>query len=299
MLSIRVSGRDTLPRVAGGGPFLMVVTPTYFPTVGTRILEGRGFTDGDVQGSTPVAVVDQSFARFAWPDRDAIGQCIFIGMGGPPTCIQVVGVAADIRGRSVTQARSLNYYLAYEQHLTPLPLDGLIIRSRGAAGSAVGEVQRALQVSEPDLPYVLAQSLTERIAPQWRSWRLGATMLTLFGLLALVIASLGLYGVTAYGVTQRTQEIGVRLALGAGRRDVVGLAVAQAVRVTAIGAAIGLGLSLALGRAVASLLFGVQPMDPFSILGGVAVLVAVAAVAAYVPARRAAAVDPMQALRTE
>jgi len=298
MLSIRVSGRDTLPRLAGGGPFMLAVTPTYFATVGTRILRGRGFTDGDVKGSTPVAVVDESFAKLAWPDRDAIGQCIFLG---DTTCTQVVGIAADVRGRSVTQAQSLNYYLAFQQQLQPagMPLDGLIIRTRGPAAQVADQVQHALQVSEPDLPYVRVQTLAERIAPQWRSWQLGATMLSLFGLLALVIASLGLYGVTAYGVAQRTQEIGVRIALGAGRRDVVGLAVSQALRATAAGAAIGMLLAFALGRAVAALLFGVKPLDPLSILGGVAVLLAVAAVASWLPARRAAAIDPMRALRTE
>ena len=298
MMSIRVSGRDTLPRLAGGGPFMLAVTPTYFATVGTRILRGRGFTDGDVKGSLPVTVVDESFAKFAWPDRDAIGQCLFLG---DSTCIQVVGVVADVRGRSVTQAQSLNYYLDFLQQLQPpmMPLDGLVIRTRGPAAQAAAQVQHALQVSEPDLPYVRVQTLAERIAPQWRSWQLGATMLTLFGLLALVIASLGLYGVTAYGVAQRTQEIGVRIALGAGRRDVVGLAVAQALRATAIGAAIGMLLAFALGRAVAALLFGIKPLDPLSVLGGVAVLVAVAAAAAWLPARRAAGIDPMQALRTE
>jgi len=298
MMSIRVSGRDTLPRLAGGGPFMLAVTPTYFATVGTHILRGRGFTDGDVKGTIPVTVVDESFAKFAWPGRDPIGQCVFLG---DTTCIQVVGVAADVRGRSVTQARSLNYYLAFQQQLQPseMPLDGLVIRTRGPAAQAEAQVQHALQVSEPDLPYVRVQTLAERIAPQWRSWQLGATMLSLFGLLALVIASLGLYGVTAYGVAQRTQEIGVRIALGAGRRDVVGLAVTQAVRATAVGAAIGMLLALALGRAVASLLFGVTPLDPLSILGAVAVLLGVAAAAAWIPARRAAAIDPMRALRTE
>jgi predicted permease len=299
VLSLRVSGRDTLPRIAGGGPFLMVVTPTYFGTAGTRILAGRGFTDTDVQGTAPVAVVGQSFARFAWPDRDPIGQCIMLGMGGTPTCIQVVGVASDVRSLSVTRPTTMTWYLAYEQHLVPMPLDGLVIRSRGPARAVEGEVQHALQVAEPDLPYVRVQSLTERIAPQWRSWRLGATMLSAFGLLALAIASLGLYGVTAYGVTQRTQEIGVRIALGAGRRDVVGLAVAQALRATAVGAAIGMALALALGRAISSLLFGVKPADPTAVLAGIAVLLAVAALASYLPARRAAQIDPMEALRYE
>jgi predicted permease len=299
MVSIRVSGRDTLPRVAGGGPFLMIVTPTYFSTVGTRILQGRGFAGGDVKGATPVAIVGQSFAHFAWPDRDPIGQCVYIGVGPSSTCIQVVGVASDVRNLSVTRPTTMTWYLAYEQHLMDMPLDGLVIRSRGPAHLVEGQVQHALQVSEPDLPYVRVQTLTERIAPQWRSWRLGATMLTAFGLLALVIASLGLYGVTAYGVAQRTQEIGVRIALGASRRDVVGLAVAQALRATGIGALVGVLLALALGRAVSSLLFGIRPADPASVLGAIVVLLAVAALAAYVPARRAAAVDPMEALRYE
>ena len=277
----------------------MVVTPTYFTTVGTRILQGRGFSDTDVKGSTPVAVVGQSFARFAWPDRDPIGQCIFLGRGGTSTCIQVVGVSADVRNLSVTRPTTMTWYLAFEQHLAPMPLDGLVIRSHGPAERVEGQVQHALQISEPDLPYVRIRTLTEALAPQWRSWKLGATMLTAFGLLALVIASLGLYGVTAYGVTQRTQEIGVRLALGAGRRNVVGVAVAQALRATAIGGVIGMALAYALGRAVSSLLFGVKPADPAAVLGAVAVLLAVAAVAAYFPARRAAAIDPMEALRYE
>jgi ABC-type antimicrobial peptide transport system permease subunit len=146
---------------------------------------------------------------------------------------------------------------------------------------------------------VRVRTLVDAIAPQWRSWQLGAAMLTAFGLLALVIASLGLYGVTAYGVAQRTQEIGVRIALGAGRRDVVGLAVAQALRATAAGAVIGIALALALGRAVASLLFGVKPADPAAVAGSIVVLLAVAALAAWLPARRAAAIDPMEALRYE
>lgn len=299
IISIRVSGRDTLPRIAGGGPFLMVATPTYFATVGTQILQGRGFTDADVKGSMPVAVVGQSFARFAWPGRDPIGQCIIIGREGPDTCIQVVGVASDVRNLSVTRATTMTWYLAYEQHLVQMPLDGLVMRSRGPAGSVVGQVQHALQMSEPDLPYVRVRSLTERIAPQWRSWRLGATMLSAFGLLALVIASLGLYGVTAYGVTQRTQEIGVRVALGAGRGDVVGLAVSQALRATGIGAVVGVALAFALGRAVSSLLFGVKPADPVAVVGAIVLLLAVAALAAYLPARRAARIDPMVALRYE
>ncbi len=296
-LSLRASGRDSMPRLQGGGPYIVAVSPGYFATVGTRILRGRGFTDQDIKGAMKVTVVGQSFAKVVWPDRDALGQCLYIGRDS--SCVQVVGIAADARRQSVVGDQALTYYVPFAQHISPLPVDGLLIRTRGPARAVQGEIQRALQNAEPNLPFVSVQSLLDRIEPQWRSWRLGATMLTAFGLLALVIAALGLYGVTAYGVTQRTQEIGVRVALGAQRADVIRLSVAQAVRATAIGAAIGLAIAYALGRAVASLLYGVKPADPTAVLGGVAVLLAVAAFAAYVPARRAARIDPMEALRYE
>jgi predicted permease len=296
---VRASGRDSLPRVASGGPYVVVVTPGYFATMGTRILRGRGFTETDARGAPPVTVVSRTFARLVWPNRAAIGECLFLGASGDSTCVQVVGVAADARESDVTGDAPLLYYVPFAQHLARLPLDGLLIRTRGPADAVQGEIQHALQTAVPGLPYVSVQSLLDRVEPQWRSWRLGATMLSVFGLLALAIASLGLYGVTAYGVAQRTREIGVRIALGAAGTSVVRLAVGEAMQATAIGGAVGLVIALGLARAVSSLLFGVKPLDPASLGGGLAVLLAVAAVAAYLPARRAAAIDPMEALRTE
>jgi putative ABC transport system permease protein len=298
MLMLGVSGRDSLPRVAGGGPFATAVTPTYFATVGTPIVRGRGFTDADVEGAAPVAVVGQSLARFAWPSADPIGQCLYLDPSRK-TCVQVVGVAADVRTMGVSESTTLVYYLPYAEHLVPMPLSGLLVRTRGPARATAASVQHALQTAEPDLPFVAVRSMLDAVEPGWRAWQLGATMLSVFGALALVIASLGLYGVTAYGVTQRIREIGVRIALGARGEDVVRLAVTQAVRATAIGGAIGLVAALALGRAMASLLFGVTPLDPLSITGGIVLLLAVAAIASWLPARRAARVDPMEALRTE
>jgi putative ABC transport system permease protein len=298
MTMLGVSGRDSLPRVAGGGPFLTAVSPTYFATVGTRIVRGRGFTDADVAGAAPVAVVGQSFARFAWPSADPIGQCLYLDPSRK-TCVQVVGVAADVRTMGVSENATLVYYLPYAEHLMPMPLNGMLVRTRGPARAAAAAVQHALQTAEADLPFVSVRSMLDAVQPGWRAWQLGATMLTLFGLLALAIASLGLYGVTAYGVTQRTQEIGVRIALGAGDGSVVRLAVGQALRATAVGGVIGLVIALGLARAVASLLFGVKPVDPVSLGGALVVLLVVAAAAAWLPARRAARVDPMEALRTE
>jgi len=241
--------------------------------------------------------VSQTFARLVWPGQPAIGKCLFLGGGS--ACVQVVGVAADARNGDVTGDPPLLYYVPFAQHLARIPLDGLLIRTRGPADAVQSEIQHALQTAVPGLPYVSVQSMLDRLAPQWRSWNLGATMLSVFGALALVIAGLGLYGVTSYGVAQRTREFGVRIALGASDDSVVWLAVGQAVRAAAAGAAAGLLIALALGRAVSSLLFGVKPMDPVSLIAAAAVLLAVAVLAAYVPARRAAAVDPMEALRTE
>ena len=296
---LRVSGRDSLPHLSSGGPYFNAVTAGFFATTGTRIVRGRGITEADqVRGASPVAVVGQTFARLVWPGRGPIGQCLYVN-GNDSTCVQVVGVAQDTRARGVTEAQTLMYYIPFGQHLVTPPINGLLIRTRGPARLADAEVQRALQRAEPNLPYVSVRSLAEAVAPQWRSWRLGATMFTAFGLLALAIAALGLYAVTAYGVTQRTQEIGVRIALGAQRPHVVRLVVTQAARATAIGAAVGLVIALGLGRAVVALLFDVKPVDGISVLGAVATLLAVSGVAAFFPARRAARIDPMEALRYE
>jgi putative ABC transport system permease protein len=296
---LKVSGRDSLPTPPGGAIALNAVSADYFATAGTPVVRGRAFTDADeVPGAAPVTVVDQTFARLAWPDRDPVGQCVFVGTNDS-TCAQVVGVVADTRLGGAQEQATLVYYLPYGQHLISPQIDGLLIRTRGPATEAQAEVQRALQTAEPDLPYVRVEPLADRIAPLWRSWQLGAGMFTAFGLLALVIAALGLYAVTAYGVSQRTQEIGVRMALGAQRGDVVRLAVRQALRASAIGAGVGLIAALLLSRAMRALLFRVQPADPAALVGSVGLLLVVAAAAAFVPARRAARVDPVEALRSE
>jgi predicted permease len=296
---LKASGRDSLPKLPSGGPYFNAVSSAFFSTVGTSIVRGRGFSTADeVPGAPRVAVVGQTFARLVWPGREPLGQCLFVD-GNDSTCVQVIGVAADARSRGVTEAQTLFYYVPFGQHLVTPPINGLLMRTRAPARQVEAEVQRALQAAEPDLPYVHVFSLAEAVAPEWRSWRLGATMFTAFGLLALVIAALGLYAVTAYAVTQRTQEIGVRVALGAQRGHVVQLVVAQGVGAAALGACFGMAGALGLGHAVAGLLFGVTATDGVSVLASVATLLAVTAVAALVPARRAARIDPMEALRYE
>jgi len=297
-MTLRVSGRDSLPGGPASTPTFNAVSADYFATAGIPIVRGRGFTESDeVRGAPRVAVVGRALARLAWAGRNPIGQCLFLA-GADSACVEVIGVAADTRG-DIREEQGLHYYLPYGQHLVSPPIDGLLIRTRASAEQVQGEVQRALQTAEPDLPFVRVESLADRLVPRWRPWRLGAAMFTAFGLLALAIAALGLYAVTAYGVQQRTQEIGVRMALGAQGRDVVRLAVWQALRPAAIGAGAGLLAAMVLARAVRALLFQVQPVDPATLVASIGLLLVVAAAAAFVPARRAARVDPMEALRCE
>ncbi len=296
---VRFKASDADSLRAEGGPYVSAVTSDYFAAVGTRIILGRGFVAADQSpAAPPVAVVDQTLARLAWPGRSVIGRCLYLN-GNDSTCVQVVGVAQAARLRGESEAPPSTYYVPLGRRLLRFPITGLVIRTRAPAALVEGEIRRALQRAEPELPFVHVVAVAGAVAHGWRSWRLGAAMFTAFGLLALGIASLGLYAVTAYGVTQRTQEIGLRIALGAQHGDVVRLAITQAVRATAVGAAVGLAGALALSQAMRVLLFDVKPADPISVLAAVSTLVAVAVVAAWIPARRAAAVDPMEALRTE
>ncbi len=303
---VRASGRDSLPQLPTGGPYFNTVTPEYFAALGLRIVRGRGFTETDDRDSARVTVVGQTFAQLAWPGEDPIGKCLYVG-NHQTTCVEVIGVASNARLSELVEGPVLQYYLplsgANEENTNGVininGITDLLIRTRLPARDAAAAVQRALQGAEPDLPYVRVESLEESVAPLQRSWRMGATMFSAFGLLALAIAAVGVFGVTAYTVSQRTREIGVRIALGAQTGSVVGLVLRQGTRAAVAGAALGVLGALALGRAVASLLYGVAPADPLVLVSATAALLAVALLAAWLPARRAARVDPIIALQAE
>ena len=294
--SFRVPGLDSVPRTPSGGPYINAVTPGFFATLGTRILKGRGFTAADSASGARVAVVGEELARLVWPHADALGKCMILR--GDSTCTQVVGIAADQVRYDPTEGAKMQYYV---------PLGGrednahrtLWLRTSRDPRLVAPAVQRALASVAPDLPYVSVRPLEDLVAPRYRPWRLGATVFGLFGGLALVLAAVGLYGVLAYTVAQRKRELGVRIALGATPREVFGLVVRQGLQVAAMGIALGLVLALAAGKVLASLLYGVSPYDPLALAVAAAVLLAVAALASYVPARRATRVDPMVALRAE
>jgi ABC-type antimicrobial peptide transport system permease subunit len=263
--------------------------------MGTRLLRGRGITDQDAGGAPQVMVVSTAMAGALWPGRDPLGLCVRIG-GDTVPCTTVVGVAEDIKSRSLGDDPAFFYYLAAEQFHPDQ--GGLFVRVHDAAG-ARETVRRALQPLMPGPSYVTVTPVSEAVSGETQSWRLGAMLFTVFGLLALVLAAIGLYSVIAYNVARRTHEMGVRMALGAGMRDLVRLVLTEGVVLAGAGVALGTAIALIVSRWVAPLLFEESPRDP-TVFGVVAAtLLAVALVASLVPARRAGRVDPMRALRSE
>jgi putative ABC transport system permease protein len=274
--------------------YINPVGPGYFETMGTPLLRGREITDVDRAGSQPVAVLSQAAVRRIWSSEDPLGKCVKLEDTGP--CYVVVGVAGDIRSE-FDEGPGRHVYVAATQ--VTAPDSRLFIRTRGEAATQVEGVRRALQEVMPGFAYVSTRTLDGIVAPQMRSWRLGATMFTIFGLLALVVASVGLYSVVAYDVSQRTRELGVRVALGANAPAVVRLVVGEGVRTVALGLALGAIVSLALATRVAPLLYEVSAKDPATYGGVVTVLLIVAVIASLAPALRAARVDPNVALRSD
>ena len=234
-------------------------------------------------------------ARLLWPGENAIGKCF---VAGEKTCAEVIGVVPDARRFGAVEEASMVFYVPLsgnsDQYIT-----ALVVRPHGRPEDWIGPIRSAIQETVPNLPFASVTPLADLLAPSIRPWRLGSAMFGGFALLALVLSAVGLYGVLAYIVTQRTHEMGVRVAMGAQRWDVQRLMVSQGVRVAAVGAALGALAGLLAGRVLSSLLYGVSPRDPLVLLAAVVVPVVVAALASYLPARRASRVDPVVALRYE
>jgi predicted permease len=298
--TVRVSGWDSLPALKGGGPNISAVTEDYFETVGTRVLRGRAFTAADRAGSEPVALVNETMAKTLWPGREAIGDCLFTGPGRNDTsiCSRIVGIVADARRYNLREEPAMHYYIPLGQE-RGMCCGVLVIRPRGDATALIPAVRRMMQALDPSISYVSVRTLQESVVPQIRPWRLGASMFGLMGVLALVVAAVGLYSVMSYLVAQRAREIGVRIALGARGGDIVALVLRNSIGMAALGVAIGIALALWAGRFIAPLLFDTSPNDPVVIGGVAAILLAVAVLASVLPAMRAMRVDPMEALRAE
>ena len=298
---IFVPGIDSSVINAMGSFRIQAAAPEYLETMGTRLIRGRFIDRTDTENSPKVMVVSETMARKLWPGKEALGQCVRIGQTDTVPCTTVVGITQDVRADDSFAEDRMLYYFRPITQANPNG-GGVFVRVRGGGQSAEREaesVRRALQKFMPGAAYVTTTPMSEIFAPTIRPWRLGATMFVAFGGLALVLAAIGLYSVIAYNVTQRTHELGVRVAFGAQVRDVIRLVLGEGLRITTLGIVVGAGIALYAGRYVAPLLFKVQPTDPLVFGGVIAVLLLTATLAALVPALRAAKVDPNVALRTE
>jgi predicted permease len=293
-LGFVVPGVDSVRKL--GRFFVQLASADYFQTMGTRIVRGRPITEADRADGQLVAVVSEGMAAAVWPGQDAIGKCIQVPNRTAP-CHTVVGVAENIRQNSLTEAQKLQWYIPIEQHRAEEA--GVFVRTRGDATAHAETIRRRLQRLMPGAGYVTVMPMRDVMDPRHRSWQLGATMFAVFGGLALVLAAIGLYSVIAYAVAQRTQEIGVRIALGARSGDVLRMVLGQGMRYAVTGMVIGGVLTLWASKWVGPLLFSVSPTDPivYTIVG--VVLLGTAIVASLAPALRATRVDPNVALRAE
>ncbi len=265
----------------------------YLETMGIPLVGGRFFDESYDPQAEKVVIINQSLARRLWPDREALGRKIRVN--GEST---VIGVVADVRHASLEEAGGNEMYLDYRQTGDWSSIE-MVVRSSRPSPSLVPEVRAALAAHDPSLPngefYALDRLVDNAVGPR----RLITELLGFFSALALTLAALGLYGVIAYSVTQRRQEIGIRMAVGAARTDVVRLVLASGLRLVALGIALGLAGALALTRLLQSMLFGVTAHDPLVFAGNAALLLAVATAACTIPALRAARVDPMATLRSD
>jgi putative ABC transport system permease protein len=277
-------------------PFGRAVGTKYFETMGTSLRRGRLFTAADHVPTAHVAIVDEATARHYWPTDDPLDPCVYIG--DDSVCTRIVGVVANTVRWNITGETGFNVYVPLEA-FPDQSVSMLEVRTEGDPTASIAAVRQAVSSASPDLPWVDIQPLSERLDPQLRPWRLGASMFTAFGVLALCLAAVGLYGLLSYMVAQRTREIGIRKALGAQSDSIVRMVLRGGLGMTLAGIAVGVIIALAAGRLVANQLYGVSPHDPLVIALSAGTLMAVAFVACMAPARRATKVDPAVALQSE
>ncbi len=265
----------------------------YFSTVGMPLRSGHDFTANDREGTLPVVVINGSLARRLWPGQPALGKRLRLNPA--EGWLQVVGVVADARTNGLNEPPEPNAYRPVLQSYSPVMM--VHVRTAADPEPLLERVRREVQAMDPALPLLEPRTIGQVRSNSLWGPRMGAGLLTLFGLLALALAALGVYGVVAYSVGQRRREIAIRMAIGAARRDVVGLVLRQGMRPVVIGIVAGIAGALVLARLIASLLFGIGAADPLSFAGAALLLALVALAAVYFPARRAAVLDPVTALR--
>jgi putative ABC transport system permease protein len=273
----------------------------YFRAMGIPIIKGRDFDDRDKHGSTPVIIVTETFARQFFPNEDPIGKRIHPGISSidneDSTMREIVGVVGDVRNRSLNTESKPAYYVPQTQ--VPFSQMVAVVKTNADPRSMIPAATKQVAAMDGDIPLFGVKSMEEYMSASVAAPRFNTTLLSIFAGVALVLTIVGLYGVMSYSVVQRTNEIGIRLALGAQSRDVLLMIVKQGSKLIIVGLVIGLAGAFAATRVIASLLFGVTTKDPFTFIAAAVLLAIVGLLACYIPAWRATKVDPLEALRYE
>lgn len=290
-----------VPRLNNRDPALMSTTPEYFATVGVELRRGRFFNSGDDLGAPPVVIVNETAAKAYWPNRDPIGQCLHLPTRDAP-CWRVIGVTKDSHLMKVLEEPTAQLFVPVAQRPTGYlsRASFLVVRARPRELAHVADAMRLtlrtiFPTAEP--PYV--RTTASLLEPQLRPWTLGAMLFAAFAVLASIVAGVGVYSAVAYSVSERTRELGIRVALGAASRGLVALVVGAGVRIVAVGILVGIALVLLTGRLVAAMLYATSPHDPLVMMLASVALIVIAVLASALPAWRASRADPMIALRAE
>lgn len=276
-----------------------IISPGYLSAVGTPMLRGRDFSESDAVDSSPVTIVNAAMERKYWPGQSAIGKQVGPGSARFPL-LTIVGVVPNIKHISLREETTPEMFVVYTQKPWPSMLNMRVaLRTKVDPASITASVRESIHSLDPDLPLAKVSTLTTLVDDSMSQPRFSVLLLSFFGMLALLLASIGMYGVISYSVLQRTQEIGIRMALGAGRRNVFGMVLGQGARLAGLGIVIGLVAAFGLTRVMASVLYGVKPTDPLTFTMVSVILAVIALLASYLPARRATRMNPIVALRHE
>ena len=296
VLGFKIEGRPPIDPSQEPSLNYYAVTPDYFRAMGIRLVRGRVFTAQDDAKAPRVCLINETLARQYFPNEDPIGKRMHI-TNGPETWREIVGIVGDIKQYGVDQQTTSQGYEPFAQ--VPFSSLNVVIRTKGSAAALLGALRPAVYAVDKDQPIGVIRPLEEIVADSVSRQRFAMTLLTVFSGVALVIAAVGIYGVMAYNVVQRTGEFGIRMALGAQQRDVLRLVLTQGGKLIGIGLALGLLATLAASRAMGSMLFNTSAYDPLTLSSITLLLGAVALIACFFPANRATKVNPIEALRTE
>jgi predicted permease len=283
-----VQSRDNINR--------LVISPNFFDVMGIPILVGRGFTERDKETAPKVVIINEAAVRRYFSNQNPIGQRFGSSVENAGD-LEIVGVLRDAKYDSVRDDAPPTMYVPYPQTRVGSPV--FVMRTAGPPTSATGAIREAVRQIDPNLPLMDVSTQIEQVERRFLQEKVFAQAYTLFGGVALLLASIGLFGLMSYNVARRTNEIGIRMALGAQRQDVLGLVMRESMILVVIGVAAGLAIAIGAGRLIATLLYGLAPTDVVTIVLAVAVMIVVSAIAGYLPARRASRVDPMVALHYE